>query len=400
MERRLDLLTGLYYDVSQEEITRRHNLVREYMEKKDISVLLVLASHKEGYRQWLTGVDGTERPSESCFVIPKEGDILHVVGNKMAEADEETGQPEGALPDAEEAFGGIRTAYQLSAFTIRRMMEDDGEKRLGLIHGEEIRAGLYDYLKKFLPDVEWVDATEEFAERKAVKSLEEQRLIQEATRLQEQVLEGLCGYLIPGVKEAEAVRYARYLASHLGSGGIDTMEYAQIELLSWRDRQIPGPLDAPGREMEAGDMVEIKLRIRGNSGFYGFIARRFSFGEPASREKEIWHKAILLQEMAEEKIKPGKTVAQIEKEIGEEAKKQGISLAEKDFIHGIGYCVSEGPDRASGLRHTPLQRGMVLAVEPEVMDERGNKACCGDVYGVTEDGVQRMSKSERKIKVL
>ena len=55
MERRLDLLTGLYYDVSQEEITRRHNLVREYMEKKDISVLLVLASHKEGYRQWLAG---------------------------------------------------------------------------------------------------------------------------------------------------------------------------------------------------------------------------------------------------------------------------------------------------------------------------------------------------------
>ena len=400
MERRVDLATGLYYDVGQEEIARRHHLVREYMEKKDIAVLLVLASHKEGYRWWLTGVDGTERRSESCFVVPRKGDILHVTGGKMAEEDEEAGQPVGAQPDAEEAFKGIRTVYQISAFSIRKMMEESGGKRLGLVHGEDIRAQLYDYLEKFLPNVERVDVTEDFAGKKAVKSPEEQKLIREAVRLQERVLEGLSGYLKPGMREAEAVRYARYLANHLGSGGIDAMEYGQVELISWKDRQMQGPLDVPGRCMEAGDMMEIKLRIRGNSGFYGFIARRFSFGEPAFIEKEIWQKAILLQEMAEEKIKPGKTVDRIEEEIREEAKGQGISLAEKDFSHGIGYCVSEGPDRASGLRNMPLQSGMVLAVEPEIVDERGNKACCGDVYAVTDDGIWRMSISGREIKIL
>lgn len=400
MEQRTDLMTGLNYHITQQEITRRHELVREYMRENDLGVLLVLVPHMEGYRRWLSGVDGTERRTESCFVIPCNGTILHVIGNNMVREKTSAAKPKGAMPDPEEAFGGMRTVYGLSAFEIREMMKESKGTKLGLIHGKEIRAQMHDYLEEFLPGVERVDVTWEFAKRKAVKSCEEQDLIRRAVNLQERVLEGLWGYLKPGMLEAEAVRYARYLANRLESGGIDSMETAQIQLISWKEKQDLGPLFYPGRYLSDGDMVQIKLRIMGDSGFYGTITRCLSFGVPSEENRETWKKVILLQEIIEEKLRPGSSLKLIQREIKELAEKKRICLNNGHFLHGIGYCVSEAPNELTDSEEVLLREGMVLAAEPQVSDENGNVFCCGEVYCITAAGARRMTEVPREIKVL
>lgn len=400
MEQRTDLMTGLYYHITRQEITRRHELVREYMREKELGVILVLVPHMEGYRRWLSGVDGTERRTESCFVIPQKGSILHVIGSSMVREQKSTAKPEGSMPDPEEAFDGIRTIYYFSAFEIRKMIEEGGGRKLGLIHGEEMRAQMYDYLEEFLPEIERIDVTRDFAMQKAVKSAEEQALIQRAVHLQERVLEGLWGYLKPGMLEAEAVRYARYLANRLESGGIDSMETAQVELISWKGRQSREPLCYPGRYLSDGDMVQIRLRITGDSGFYGTLTRCLSFGEPSVQDRETWQKVMTLQEIIEEKLRPGTSLELLQKEIKDLAGKMQIFLKGTHFLRGIGYCVSETPDESSCSETLILKEGMVLAAEPQVCDENGNIFCCGEVYCLTASGALRMTAIPREIKVL
>ncbi len=36
-------------------------MLRQFMKKNDLGVLLILYPYEEGYRQWITGVDGTEK---------------------------------------------------------------------------------------------------------------------------------------------------------------------------------------------------------------------------------------------------------------------------------------------------------------------------------------------------
>ncbi|MDO4339257.1 MAG: M24 family metallopeptidase [Eubacteriales bacterium] len=400
MEQRIDLMTGLYYHITRQEIARRHELIRKYMREKKLGVILVLVPHREGYRRWLSGVDGTERRTESCFVIPRKGTIFHVLGSSMAREAKITEKPEGAMPDPEEAFDGIQTIYCFSAFEIRHMLEESGEKRLGVIHGEEMRAQMHDYLEEFLPDIELVDVTGEFSALKAVKSPEEQALIQRAVFLQERVMEGLWGYLKPGMTEAEAVRYARYLANRLGSGGIDSMETAQVRLISWKERQSGEPLYYPGRYLSEGDMIQITLKIMGDSGFYGTLARCVSLGEPSVQNQEAWRRVRLLQERIEEKLKPGVSLKAIRKEIETLARKLQIPFMERHFLHGIGYCVLEAPDESTSSDELVLKEGMVLASEPRAADEAGNIFGCGDVYRITALGAVRMTTMPGELKVL
>lgn len=398
MERRMDLASGLYYSVTQEEITRRHELLREFMAQKDLGALLVLESHQEGYRKWISGVDGMERPSESCFLIPGNGEILHIIGNKMIRGEDEDKKPVGSMPDPEEAFDGIKTVYAISAFAIRRMLEEGPGKKIGLIHGDEMRAQLYDYLEEFLPEIPRVDVTGEFAAVRAVKSEEELALMERAAFLQERVLEGLESYIKPGMLEVEAVRYGRYLANRLESSGPDSMEYAQIRLISWKTHQEKEPLQYPGRYISEGDMVLIKLRLLGDSGYYGTVSRCFSLGQPSHRDEETWKKAALFSEKIEELIGPGISLRKLQEQGKKLAADMKLTLGREPFAHGIGYCVSETPDGSS--MDLPLKAGMVIAVEPEIWDESGNLFCCGDMYEITETKAVRLTNASRELRII
>ena len=391
---RTDLMTGLRYSITQNEITRRHQVLRQFMKKNDLGVLLILYPYEEGYRQWITGVDGTEKRSETWFVVPFEGDIYQIIGNRMLESEGTAEQPEGVLPDPEEAFDGVRTIYYFSAFDISEYLKQSGKKYIGVVHGNEIRAEMKDYLGKYRLTAQSIDVTEKLRIERAKKSDEEIHLLRNAVHLQDRVLDGLKGYLQPGMLEAEAVRYARYLANHLESGSIDNMQSAQIKLISWKGEQEAVPLMYPGRYFHSEDIICLTTRIIGDSGFYGTISRCMSFSEPAEAIKRAYDQLKDVTALAEKYLYPGITIKDI---------KEKLYSSFPDFpweknqnmIHGIGYCVVETPDEKYSA-DMQLQQNMVLALELKQQVEKGSTISLGNVYYINETGAECLNRTNKE----
>jgi len=400
---KIDLSSGRLLGLTQAEIDRRIALARGTMVELGLDALLVIDVARDGYRRWLTGVSGPERQSEGGVIVSSEGPILSVMGGRLIDEGDRNEKPVGAaIRGGDSFFEGIRESQGFDAADILEMTGRSAGLRIGVVHGDAMRADLLDYLRDRIPGLEMSDATLALAEAKAVKSPEELGFARRAARMHRRVLESASTAIREGALEREIANDLRHAAYKLGCGGPDRAASAVLKLVSNRDGgdEEPGEPIYPGRRVSAGDRVSVRMSAVGESDFYSALGRCWVLGEPLPETRRLWALAVAAQDFAASLLVPGETIAEVAARTNEFLTANGCERDEGAFIHGIGYVPDESPRLHDASEDMRLRPGMVLAVEPEIRAGKLDPFCCADVFFLTEDGARRLEPCPRELIVL
>ncbi|TNF46742.1 aminopeptidase P family protein [bacterium] len=395
-------ISGTYQTTPESEIKDRISRFQSLLQREGIAAAFIQQLIDRFY------FSGTIQ--DGVIIIPAEGVPIYLCRRSVSRAKAES--PLEVLPF-------------MSFKEIPGSLADLGipeSAKLGL-ELDVIPAALYFRYSSMFPDAEWADLGGLAREVRAVKSPFEIERIRAAGIQVGKVMELALEILDSGIREVDFVSTLERRARELGHQGILRMRgfnqelfYGHIfsgehsALISHIDAPLGGkgmnPSVAQGagfRTIEKGDPVIVDFV--GNVGGYLIDQTRVIFiGEVDDELLEGFHQARTIQEAVISKTRAGETWSSLydvaiktADELGVEDRFLGPPGEQVRFVgHGVGLEVDEYPFLAPRFDQDLLP-GMVFALEPKIFHPGKGITGIEDTYLVTDDGVERLTITEREI---
>lgn len=266
----------------------------------------------------------------------------------------------------------------------------------------------YHYLCNELPEIIWEDASVSFDEVRSIKSAAEIEGIIEANRIIEASFDAIIDHIQPGMTEEEAVSVAYSTAHALGAK--DTL---YLTLSSEQPGAVePYFLNPRPKVIKEGDYLIVSLEITGPSGHWVEHSRMFCFEKRDSVTEHLSTLVALGIEYAEEHMKPGVKVTDIQEQMEKMVEEAGYTCGHLTG-HGIGMDVIERPFVARQTNtsfigvEVPgkddeqllyLKEGMVISFHPQIMTlDKQKSAYMSDIFVITQDGAKRLSSRNHEV---
>jgi len=394
---------ALSYTITPEsEISDRISRFQSLLREKEIKAAILLQLIDRFY------FSGTIQ--DGVLIIPAEGDPRYLCRRSVERARKET--PLQVVP-----FKSFKE--------IPLSLEDLGALhavRLGL-ELDVIPAALFTRFGTLVPEADWQDLGPLVREVRAIKSTWEIERIRAAGIQVGKVVDTAREALAEDMKEVEFASILEKRARELGHQGILRMRGFNQELFyghifSGEDAALISHLDAPlggkgvnpsvaqgagFRTIKRGEPVVVDFV--GNVGGYLIDQTRImTIGDLDDDLVESFDQAKTISDAVISACVPGALWSalwdisnQKAEELGVLDRFMGPSGEQVRFVgHGIGLEVDEYPFLAPRLER-PLVPGMVFALEPKIFHP--DRAITGieDTYLVTDDGLERLTVTEREI---
>ena len=191
---------------------------------------------------------------------------------------------------------------------------------------------------------------------------------------------------LSGVTEREL---ARRLASGAIGAGADTVGWiAMTSGPGSYNRFVSAPRD---RVIRDGDLVWADVGVR-VGGYWSDFCRAAVVGGPRPRQLELHEAVEEATRAGVEAARAGTAVAEVAASVRDKSTSLGLdSLGFGRLGHGIGLDATEPPSVAE-FDETVLQPGMVITVEPAVVDESG-LYCVEQVVAITDGEPEVLSEA-------
>jgi Xaa-Pro aminopeptidase len=239
---------------------------------------------------------------------------------------------------------------------------------------------------------------------RAVKTMAEIVLMQEAADITHRTFQRLLRFIRPGVKEyeIEAEIFHSFLSQRSPGPAYES-------IVAGGDRARTLHYIANDQECKDGEMVLMDFGAS-YAGYSADMTRTVPVnGKFTKRQKEVYETCLHLHQFAKSLLKPGIILAEYHKKIGLEANKSFVKLGllteadvkndnpdspaySKYMYHGVSHHL--GIDvHDLGPRTEPLKEGMVLTVEPGIYieEEQMGIRIENDVW-ITADGCRDLMK--------
>ncbi len=189
---------------------------------------------------------------------------------------------------------------------------------------------------------------------------------------------------LTGVTERELAR--RIARAAIGAGA-DTLGWIAITSGSGSyDRFVSAPRDRVIRE---GDLVWSDVGVRVD-GYWSDFCRAAVVGGPDSRQTELQEAVVEATNAGIEVARAGAAVGEVAAAVRDRSDSLGLdSLGFGRLGHGIGLDATEPPSIAE-FDETVLQPGMVVTIEPAVVDDTGIY-CAEQVLAITDGAPEVLS---------
>lgn len=279
----------------------------------------------------------------------------------------------------------------------------------------------FNRLQKAMPDAVWKDGTSIIRGLRMVKSAAEIAIIREAARVLDQALERAMGYAEPGMTEYELLARMELDMKKMGHLGVMRCRgYNQLVssgvVLSGAAAAVPAFFDGPAGgsglspaypQGAGNNRLERNSPILLDVGccFEGYMidqTRTLVFGQLPDELQHAYEITERIARYAEEQIRPGVVCEELyfgSLKIAEDAGLLDHYMGYKEdrakFLgHGIGLELDELPVLAERFK-TPLEPGMVIAVEPKFTFPGQGVVGTEDSYLVTENGWERLTVTKQ-----
>lgn len=241
----------------------------------------------------------------------------------------------------------------------------------------------FDDLCNLLPNVEWVNTTEDVAAIRAVKTADEVAKLKMATcATHRAVLDAMADSTL-GDTEAQM---ARRIMDGMLEGGADGVLFL---CFASGDRTDQPHAHATDRVPAPGELIRFDVGATWGAWASDF-ARTYSTGEPTQLQRDTYRKLSEIQQETIEFIKPGVTAEAIFEVCKAGYEKRGLRFHMPHIGHSFGLELHESPMLRPGEK-TLITEGMVLNIEPIVIDEKRGTYHLEDLVEVTSDGARLLT---------
>lgn len=371
--------------ISNTELERRWKAAREMMREHHIDYLIIRndEDYLGGNVKWFSDLSAQHGyPMTVIFPIDEEMTLISPGPQPPAEPSPPPWAARGVKKRLSAPY--FPCFHYTSSYDAERAVDVLKEKKgatIGLVGRSYFPVNFCEYLWQHLPGSNFIDATDEIDQIKAIKSEEEIELIKGTAQLQDAAIENLRQTIKPGQRDYEIFAQAQYFTVLQGS------ERGLILVGS-------GPAENPGRYMHRhfqnrvimeGDTIAVLIEVNGPGGLYTEIGRLFSVGEPSQEMQDANGIAVEAQKISLDILKPGADPKEIWEASNAFLEKNGFAPDRRLYAHGQGHGLVERP----AIRYDEpmkIKAGMNIAIHPGAVNKRVWTTVC-DNYLVTETGV-------------
>ena len=370
---------------SDQEMTRRHNDLRQYMASHRIDAALLTSYHAICYYSGFL----------FCYFGRKYGMVIDAQNATTITAAIDGGQP------WRRSFGDNITYTDWRRDNFFRAVQSltKGAKRIG-IEFDHVSVDYRRQIEDALPGVELVDIGQPSMWMRTIKSAEEHKLIREGARICNVGGRAVMAAVKAGVPEHEVA-----LASTNAMVREIAKSFPFVELMdTWTWFQSGINTDGAhnpvtNRQVRAGDILSLNC-FPMIFGYYTALERTLFCEYASDTHRDYWNKNCEVMRVGCELIKPGKKCSEIASELNELYRSWDL-LKYRSFGYGHSFGVlSHYYGREAGVElredvHTELRPGMVVSMEPMIMIPEGQPGAGGyrehDIFIVTETGAENIT---------
>lgn len=229
-----------------------------------------------------------------------------------------------------------------------------------------------------LPELKFINTTEDVASVRSVKLPDEIEILERAVRQTHlAVLEGISEGKVGDTDKALANRIIKKVFE-AGADGTLHLHLASGE-------RTPHIHNHPGEDATKPGEI-LRLDVGGLYGAYmSDFARTFSTGNPSELQRDTYKKLCEVQEITIAAMKPGVKAEDIFFLCKTEFEARGLPCTLPHIGHSFGIEVHERPMIRPGDK-TELTPGMVINIEPMTVDEEGSCYHTEDLVLITPEG--------------
>jgi Xaa-Pro aminopeptidase len=246
----------------------------------------------------------------------------------------------------------------------------------------------YEYLKKELPGIEWVETHKEILDARFQHAAEEADLLRRCAALGDGSFDAAARMIKPGVSEYEI---AAALEGHSRARGAE-QHFTLVgsgKFALGDNNALPLPYSPSGRRVEAGDSVVLEITPC-LEGYWTQIVRTVNVATPNADLEKLYVVARDAIKKGVEVFKPGKTIRDVVEAMNTYISSCGY-IPKPPFGHICGTDLIDG--RVSPTNSQTLDPGMAVIIHPTVVTPDGkNSFFWGETYLVTEDGNERINR--------
>jgi Xaa-Pro aminopeptidase len=247
---------------------------------------------------------------------------------------------------------------------------------------------MHDALTQALPNIKWRPCDGLLRDLRMIKTAPEQELLQKAARQSQRAIVSALNHIEGTV---DAVSYtlaetAERVRVHVGEfGGAATGHIGAVQGANACHYYVP-----PHGKLEEGSLLRLDLTNE-YRGYWSCAGRTVSIGQPRGAQVKAYGDNLHLKAIAAGMLRRGVTCEQVFSAVADEADRRGIPfLREAGVGHGIGTSEREAPYLAAH-DATPLQPGMVLALDILSFGPTQELIRSVDTYVIRGDGAELMS---------
>ncbi len=245
-------------------------------------------------------------------------------------------------------------------------------------------------LKEILPNMSFNNVSNAFLKARAVKELDEIRLVSKAADIADSAMQKIPDLIKKDMKEFELAAEINY---YMQKKGADKPAFDTISSFGINSSE-PHYTHAD-KKLSAGDFVLCDFGACYHK-YNSDITRTFVYEKTNEKQKRMHQVVFNAQKIAFEKIKPGVKGKEIHSAVEKYINKTDFAGC---FIHGTGHSlglnVHDGYVGLSPNSDVELLENMVLTVEPGVYIPDFGGVRIEDDIVVTSDGCRILSKSNR-----
>ena len=374
----------LMASISTSELERRWKAVREMMKQDRIDYIVIRNDENflGGGVKWFTDLSATNNyPITVIFPVDEEMTFI----SHGAPAPAQSGPPAWALRGvktrlASNFFASVPYTNTYDAELMVGVLKAKKKAVIGLMDRAFFPITTYEYLRKHLPEAEFVDVTEKIDHLMAIKSPEEIEMIKTVAALQDAAMEHVKKILQPGKRCFEVAAEAQYACLLQGATRF-------VLLCGSGPKGTAVPLQGPAYQnkvIKDGDQVTILIETNGPSGFWCELGRPLSLGNPSQQLMDAFGTAMEAQNLALNMLKPEAGTKGIWDTTNAFLVKKGFEPETRVFSHGQGYHFVERPL----IRYDETMKikvGMSIVVHPNAAN-KNVFANISDNYIITEFG--------------
>ncbi|MEM8485764.1 MAG: Xaa-Pro peptidase family protein [Bacteroidota bacterium] len=274
--------------------------------------------------------------------------------------------------------------HESPAQLLGAMLKDAGIPDGRIAVDESVPFFISESLRATNPSYELVDATPVTAGCRMCKSEAEIALIQRAKDITLAVQKAAARIMHPGIAAKTVIDFIN--EAHIRSGIAAGSYFCTV--LFGEDTQYPHGVPAP-QPLQNNDVVLVDTGCQLH-GYISDITRTYVYGTPTARQREIWQLEKAAQLAAFDAAQPGATCASVDDAARRALEAAGLGPDYKlpglphRTGHGTGLEIHEHPYLVRS-DQTPLQKGMVLSVEPMI--------CVPGAFGIRHEDHFYMTKT-------